>query len=87
MKRLLLVALMIQVTLIGVSSAADDVLTQTIIGNTQRSLDAISYDLINVAGGLQAKANPTTRVSLDAISHDQISISNLQREGQPAIAE
>ena len=90
MKRLLLVALMIQVILIGVSNAADDMMTQTVtpvIGNTQRSLDAISHDQINVADGLRAKANPTIRVSLDAISHDQISISNLQLEGQLAISK
>jgi hypothetical protein len=77
MKRLLLVALMIQVTLIGFSSAADDVMRPTVtrvIGNTHRSLDAISHDQINVDGGLQAEANPTTGVSLDAISHDQINV-------------
>jgi hypothetical protein len=63
MKRLLLVALMILVTLVGMvgfSRAAEDPATQSVtpvIGNRQLSLDAISNDQINAVGTLQATVN------------------------------
>jgi hypothetical protein len=65
MKRLLLVALMVLVTLVGMvgfSRAGKAPATQSVtpvIENKQPSLDAISNDQINLVSALQASANAT----------------------------
>ena len=65
MKRLLLVALMVLASLVGMvgfSRAAKDPATQSVtpvIGNIQLSLDAISNDQINAVSALQTSANAT----------------------------